>query len=517
MFWNLYPKYALTTPVSTFFPGHLQIKEAVKSQFGVPAYKSHKDLVKTTIDVELQKKVEDDSRRYGANDVDEEDDADEIDDEDDDAVSGKRSRRKTRERGTIDQDAYDSEEEDYAPRRRRRIPKRGATTKKQKKAPNAPKGARSAFMFFSQRMQPEIRKEDPSLPFGEVGKKVGALWKDLSADDRVEYEELAKEDKLRHQEEMAEYIKANPEAAAEKKKKKTKAPASKRRNVIAVGSTDGANPDRELNVFEKAQLAIKVDRKRKDIDEADTKAAANVFVQKMNDAHTDDEKLTRKHLPATKKMAMLPEVVSQTRNREDVQEILIEAGLLAAFGDWLHTLADGSLPNKKLRETIYMLLEELTIISEHHLSRADQLGKVLMKLAQHPQETPLNKKRLRTLIHKWLYEIFGMNSNYQNLMEIEDEHQREIMNRKKRIGDKPIHRPPKDAIRAQIPSRAAFDYARRPADRILLNDREDFQVRDRRARKTFKGEKQMSLMKKFADGKRTSASRAADVDVVGKK
>lgn len=40
--------------------------------------------------------------------------------------------------------------------------------KKKKKDPNAPKGALSAFMYFSKAKRPEIKEDNPEASFGEI-------------------------------------------------------------------------------------------------------------------------------------------------------------------------------------------------------------------------------------------------------------------------------------------------------------------------------------------------------------
>ncbi|XP_043807156.1 FACT complex subunit SSRP1 isoform X2 [Manihot esculenta] len=59
----------------------------------------------------------------------------------------------------------------------------GSKKKKQKKKkdPNAPKKAMSGFMFFSQMERENVKKSNPGIAFGDVGKILGDRWKQLSA------------------------------------------------------------------------------------------------------------------------------------------------------------------------------------------------------------------------------------------------------------------------------------------------------------------------------------------------
>ncbi len=42
-----------------------------------------------------------------------------------------------------------------------------------------------------------MKKENPDLAFGEVGKRLGELWKEVSASEKAKFEEMAKKDKVR--------------------------------------------------------------------------------------------------------------------------------------------------------------------------------------------------------------------------------------------------------------------------------------------------------------------------------
>ncbi|KAI6101052.1 high mobility group box domain-containing protein [Pisolithus croceorrhizus] len=71
------------------------------------------------------------------------------------------------------------------------------------KAKGGPKRALSAYMFFSQDWRERIKTENPDAGFGEVGKLLGAKWKELSDDERKPYIDMAAKDKARAEEEKA--------------------------------------------------------------------------------------------------------------------------------------------------------------------------------------------------------------------------------------------------------------------------------------------------------------------------
>jgi len=87
----------------------------------------------------------------------------------------------------------------------RKTEKATASRSKAKKDPNAPKRALSAYMFFSQDWRERIKAENPDAGFGEVGKLLGAKWKELDDSEKKPYIEQAARDKTRAENEKASY------------------------------------------------------------------------------------------------------------------------------------------------------------------------------------------------------------------------------------------------------------------------------------------------------------------------
>jgi len=94
-------------------------------------------------------------------------------------------------------------------------PKRKAAEKAEK-APRAaaakkggkkgqPKRALSAYMFFSQDWRERIKAENPDAGFGEVGKLLGAKWKELDDAEKKPYLDQAAKDKSRAEQEKASF------------------------------------------------------------------------------------------------------------------------------------------------------------------------------------------------------------------------------------------------------------------------------------------------------------------------
>eukprot|EP00621_Florenciella_sp_RCC1693_P011791 CAMPEP_0182536172 /NCGR_PEP_ID=MMETSP1323-20130603/19489_1 /TAXON_ID=236787 /ORGANISM="Florenciella parvula, Strain RCC1693" /LENGTH=93 /DNA_ID=CAMNT_0024746379 /DNA_START=71 /DNA_END=352 /DNA_ORIENTATION=+ len=82
------------------------------------------------------------------------------------------------------------------------------TTKKAKKKDKGYKAASSAYTFFAKANRAKIVAANPEATFGEVGKLVGAAWKECSDKDKKPYAAQAEKDKARA---------AKDKAAAEKK------------------------------------------------------------------------------------------------------------------------------------------------------------------------------------------------------------------------------------------------------------------------------------------------------------
>ncbi|KAI0370908.1 hypothetical protein BV20DRAFT_943006 [Pilatotrama ljubarskyi] len=76
---------------------------------------------------------------------------------------------------------------------------------KSKKDPKAPKRALSAYMFFSQDWRERIKAENPDAGFGEIGKLLGAKWKELDEEEKKPYIDQAAADKARAEQEKSDY------------------------------------------------------------------------------------------------------------------------------------------------------------------------------------------------------------------------------------------------------------------------------------------------------------------------
>ena len=51
----------------------------------------------------------------------------------------------------------------------------------------------------------QVKKENPDIAFGEVGKVLGAKWKACTEKDKAKFEEMAAKDKGRYEKEKKAY------------------------------------------------------------------------------------------------------------------------------------------------------------------------------------------------------------------------------------------------------------------------------------------------------------------------
>ena len=78
-------------------------------------------------------------------------------------------------------------------------------SKRRRKDPGAPKGRRSAYVFFCDAKRAEVKEQHPDYSFGDISRALGPRWTALPDDDKAPYVALATADAKRHDREMAAY------------------------------------------------------------------------------------------------------------------------------------------------------------------------------------------------------------------------------------------------------------------------------------------------------------------------
>ena len=83
-----------------------------------------------------------------------------------------------------------------------------------------PKRPLGAFFVFSNETRPIVKKEHPDFKIGDVGKKLGELWRDLSEADKKKYVDNAAENKVKYEKELEKFKSKNPDFVPLPKKKR---------------------------------------------------------------------------------------------------------------------------------------------------------------------------------------------------------------------------------------------------------------------------------------------------------
>jgi len=121
------------------------------------------------------------------------------------------------------------------------------------KDPNKPKGPQGPYMCFVSHNREKIIKEFPGIKFGEVGKKLGQRWSNLSEKGKEMYNEMAEKDKERYRKEMEKYV---PMSDTELNKLKAKAEKEKQEKSENSGFKKPYKCSERLKTFLNGQETI---------------------------------------------------------------------------------------------------------------------------------------------------------------------------------------------------------------------------------------------------------------------
>ncbi|XP_019644054.1 PREDICTED: protein IWS1 homolog A-like [Branchiostoma belcheri] len=280
-------------------------------------------------------------------------------------------------------------------------------------------------------------------------------------------------------------------------------------------------------------------RKRKDhdlINDCDDLIVA--LINKMKAAVDEDRVLNQNRQPAVRKLKMLSSVM-QTLRKKDLQEAILDCGMLPVITDWLSPLPDRSLPHLHIREEMLKILQDFPPCSQESL-KSSGIGRAVMYLYKHPKETRNNKERAGKLINEWSRPIFGLNSNFKS-MSREEREQRDMEQMPKRrrmssAADEPRRsmdmeiataqgpvKPgdPGWCARARVPMPSNRDYVVRPKWNTEKEMSEDQEREQKRRNKGFTKTKDARLekhMKTLRERKaKLKIQRAVGISIQGNK
>lgn len=139
---------------------------------------------------------------------------------------------------------------------------------------------------------------------------------------------------------------------------------------------------------------------------------------RMDKAYADDLASIAAHRPALEKIKFVDHALHMLRKMQ-FQPMLLDFDLLTIVKKWIQPLEDGTLPNVGLRTKMLEMVSRMPVFKEH-LKRSG-LGKIVMLLMKHPQETNENKELCRSLVERWSRAVFNKTLDFSKLAELEAE------------------------------------------------------------------------------------------------
>eukprot|EP00922_Rhytidocystis_sp_ex-Travisia-forbesii_P054442 GHVS01080701.1.p2 GENE.GHVS01080701.1~~GHVS01080701.1.p2 ORF type:complete len:517 (+),score=87.05 GHVS01080701.1:89-1552(+) len=164
-------------------------------------------------------------------------------------------------------------------------------------------------------------------------------------------------------------------------------------------------------------------KKKYKVSEAEMQMFIGDVLRRMREAADYDAEALRNNQPATAKLQLLEQCVREMSKPKFVQWF-VQEGACQVLSDWLAPLDDGSLPNITIRTELLKLLSKMPINCED--LKGNDLGKRLVAMWHHAEETDQNMGRIRSLIAQWLRPLMGSSSDCREHQERQAQSQEQL-------------------------------------------------------------------------------------------
>jgi transcription factor SPN1 len=131
----------------------------------------------------------------------------------------------------------------------------------------------------------------------------------------------------------------------------------------------------------------------------------------MEEAAEQDYNAISNSLPATHKLALLPQVEA-VLNKSTFHQAILDKVLIGTMRLWLEPLPDRSLPAYSIQRVLLSSLQKIPITKEHLLESA--IGKVVMFYRNSPRVEPSIRKIADSLWVEWSRPILRKSANYRD-------------------------------------------------------------------------------------------------------
>ena len=332
-----------------------------------------------------------------ANGDDDDDDLFDSDDDDEDEDAAAEKKKKASTSTNKKSPALSKREKLEALAKKKRSsddtgPRKKSSNKKQKQSKDSEtskkkdSGYDSGDSYDSETFQRTAADDDFIDTTGEDADAVAELYADQHFDDERPEEEKKKKRKMRERGEGGEAEEMNEEGVPT--------------NPIMAAVHRMKRKKREKRSLEEVEDEIRT------------------FLGKMELCAEEDEQAIAERRPAMAKLQFLGSV-EEMMARKDMQRNLLDLDVLSVCKRWIQPLPTGKLGNVTVRQRLLTAVSQMDTGSDNGITandlRRSELGKVVMILFKHPDESPSVKRLAKDLIEQWSRPIFQKSGNMKDL------------------------------------------------------------------------------------------------------